>query len=189
MLTFIESKLAANVVKIHVDACKRKCHFLRYAKVVIIVESNNPGVGRDLKNHLDSIGCGDYCYLREDTSGLVSYGENKTQPGFITTEPLKKEMVDNLIQMFLKRQVHLAPFFIWCLPQMSKVKDLKETIFEQLIGFTRILEYNAKTGKSKFRYTGKENGGDDDYVMAMLFTPHGKNVFCSDPKYAAHHYA
>ncbi len=108
-------------------------------------------------------------------------------PGSITTRRNKPEMVTILIEDYMKKQklVFFRDFVVaeW---ESSVVDDVKAEFVKQFRSFLRKKKATKqRDGSTIFEtfYTGKHNGGTDDFVLTLMIGVYMHIIFFTHDKY------
>lgn len=102
--------------------------------------------------------------------------------GFRTTASVKTLSVDTVREQILSHVLKVADENT----MVSFRKDIVPFFIEQLEEFAIILK-ESSTDKPSKKYSGKEGGGKDDLVMALLIMMHWHRVWYTSVKYSHYH--
>lgn len=150
---------------------------------VVVVESNMAGVATSVLHHMRERGVPNSIMMREDRVALEGA---ELRPGSRTTHKNKLIMIDMLSKYLKSRRILVHKNFVVSQPEMSMYPNMQKQMIEELRGFTRVTKVDARdvTKRPTFFYTGKLNGGRDDFVMSLAINIYHHSIFMTDDKYA-----
>ena len=176
--------MVSSVIASHIAKCRR-LSFLRQALAIIIPESNLPTIAQHIVHSMRELNVARCIFMNEDNNPGSAFRNDL--PGSITTRSNKPEMVTCLIEdYFKKRRIVFYRDFIVAESDYSVLEDIQGEYVKQLRGFCRKRkECRARDGSTYFEtfYLGKIQGGNDDYVLALLIGVFMRRRFFSNPKY------
>lgn len=175
------------MIETHVAKCK-EIPFLRYALPIIIPESNLPTMAAELQRTL-KLNLQMKCqFMTEDKR---KHSMEAQLPGNITTHKNKIEMINLLINTYLKPgRICLYHDFVVTVSEgeeATQIVNVKQELIRQMRDFARIKRIKTASDGSQrceFVFNGKTKGANDDLVMAILMSGLMHKWWCEKPKYS-----
>lgn len=147
------------------------------AKIIFIPESNLGFEAIWSAREIRRSNIGNICVMEED----------QNRAGIKMNRELKKHMCAMFQEKVNLQQVHFHRNFV-CIGERNSPENMKNEIVNQLINYSRILEYSKnKRIAPKETYGGKKGYGFDDHAIALQINLLMKNMFFSKDKYADWH--
>ena len=176
--------MVGKIIASHIAKC-RTISFLRNALAVVIVEANMATIAQHIMIAMRELRVPRCVFMTEDNDKGAAHQYDL--PGSLTTRRTKPEMVILLIEDYMKKQklVFFRDFVVaeW---ESSVVDDVKAEFVKQMRNFLRKKKAtNQRDGSVIFEtfYTGKHNGGTDDFVLTLMIGVYMHQRFFTNEKY------
>lgn len=186
---FLDSILVGSIIASHIEKC-RTLPFLRNSLAVIIPEANMATIAQHIMISMRQLHVPNCVFMTEDNDRAAAHQYDL--PGSITTRRNKPEMVTLLIEDYMKKQ-RLVFFrdFVVAEPESSVVDDVKGEFVKQMRSFLRRKKaVKQRDGSVLFEtfYTGKHNGGTDDFVLTLMIGVFMQRRFFTSEKYRMYYH-
>lgn len=143
------------------------------AKLVFIPESNLGFEASWLAHEIRRSNLGNVCIMEED----------QNRAGIKMNRDIKKHMCAMFQEKANLEDIKFHKDFI-CIGDNNSPGNMKTEIINQLLNYSRILEYSKnKRVAPKETYGGKRGYGFDDHAIALQINLLMKNVFLTKDKY------
>lgn len=150
----------------HLNAV-RSLEDFKYSTIIFIPESNYAFEGTHLARSIRMAGFKNACIMKEDDN----------RPGFRTDQKNKKEMALSLKVKLMEKGIYIYQHFVCTAEGVSNEKMLDE-LQNELLNYSRIIKpSNVKYKKPTEIYSGKQDYGFDDLVIALQLNLIMKNRF------------
>ena len=176
--------MVGQIVASHIAKC-RTHPFLANCLAIVIPECNMATIAQNIMIAMRQLNVPRCIFMTEDNDKGAAHQYD--MPGSLTTRRNKPEMVTVLIEDFMKKQklVFYRDFIVaeW---ESSVVDDVKKEFVQQLRTFLRKKKaMKQRDGTVLFEtfYSGKHNGGTDDFVLTLMIGVYMHFKFFKNQKY------
>ena len=165
----------------------RKLKGFENAMAVIIPESNLPVIPEELLRAIKNSQISNCMFMNEneDSSKTGIITALSDLPGSKTHRGNKPTMAKMMETILLKKNIIFHDHFTVAFPEYSNCGIVKDEMYNEFLNFKReVIQSKLDPHKgSELKYHGKDNGNNDDLVMAALIGPYSFRKFLSDDKY------
>lgn len=168
----------------HIAKC-RTIPFLANCLAIVIPESNMATIAQHIMIAMRQLQVPRCVFMTEDNDKGAAHQYDL--PGSITSRKNKPEMVTMLVEDYMKKQklVFYQNFVVaeW---ESAVVEDVKREFVSQMRSFLRKKKaMKQRDGTILFEtfYSGKHNGGTDDFVLTLMIGVYMHHRFFTNEKY------
>jgi hypothetical protein len=165
--------LIGGILAAHIELCRSREGFEK-AQIVVIPESNIPVIPQDILNEIRKIGIENCLFMNESDSLSGGLRKNVASdlPGSRTTRLNKPIMVEKTKIMLREGRIIFYDNFVVSHPDLFPQRCIKDEIITHLKNFRKNLIFSNSSTKGYegaiIAYSGKKNGSNDDFVMALM---------------------
>ncbi len=175
--------MVAKTIQAHIAACRQQIPELRLAVPIIIPESNMP-VALDLQYQLKTVMSVNCFFMTEDNDKAAP--QPYDMPGAPTTGRNKPRMIRLLRQYLEQHRLVFHADFVNA--TVAPGRPVQKEFIQQLRAFAEILKISEGADgapAARTYYSGKNAGGNDDFVMCLAIGLFMKQIFDVKQKYEA----